>query len=106
MRSLNKSQAIRDYLATNPSATPTVIQKDLAKQNIHVGYSLISQVKYRGPTNRIRGAPNGRRSVYHPRAFGNGIAMSDLLAAKAAAVKFGGVTKLREAVEMVEKLTT
>ena len=53
-RKINMSQAIRDYLAKNPSAMSKDVQAALATRGIKVGYSLISQVKYKA-------APNAKR---------------------------------------------
>jgi hypothetical protein len=55
-RKVNKSQAIRDFLATNPSATATVIQEALARKGIQVDAALISQVKYTFSAGRPRPA--------------------------------------------------
>jgi hypothetical protein len=100
---LNKSQAIRDYLATNPSATPSVIQEALAKKGVKVGYSLISQVKYKSPTSngrrktkRAAGGRRGRRA--------EAVSMDLLLGAKAIADKMGGVARAKEALAMLERL--
>jgi hypothetical protein len=102
-RKINKSQAIRDYLATNPSATPSAIKEALAEKGIKVGASLISQVKYKpGVTKGKRkrramaGRPAGRR--------GEAVDIEMLVAAKAIADKLGGVARAKEALTLLERL--
>jgi hypothetical protein len=98
-RKLNKSQAIRDYLATNPTATPTVIKQALAKKGISVGDSLISQIKYRpsrGPARRGGDRPAGRR--------GQAVSLESLLAAKALAKRLGGIARAKQALSMLQRL--
>ena len=43
---LNRSQAIRDYLAKNPNANPKAIRAALKAKGIAVSESLASAVKY------------------------------------------------------------
>jgi hypothetical protein len=102
-RTVNKSQAIRDYLATNPNATPSVIHDALAKKGIKVGASLISQVKYKpGPSNgRRMGRPVAGRPA---RQRSEAVDVELLLGAKAIAEKLGGVARAKEALAMLERL--
>ena len=97
-RTINKSQAIRDYLQTNPGAPPSVIQEDLLRDGVKVGYSLISQVKYKGGGGRKakrRGA--GRQGPVK-------ISMDDLVSAKQIADRLGGVNRAKEALTLLERL--
>lgn len=56
---LNRSQAVRDYLAQNPTAGPAAIRAALRLKGILITTSLASAVKYakKGP-----GRPRGRRA--------------------------------------------
>jgi hypothetical protein len=97
-RTTNKSQAIRDYLQTHPDATPAVIQQELLRQGVDVGYSLISQVKYKGA-----GSKTGTRSGPGRRG-GINISMDDLVNAKQIADRLGGVERAKQALTMLERL--
>jgi hypothetical protein len=101
-RKINKSQAIRDYLAKNPSATPSVIQEALAKKGLTVGASLISQVKYK-PASKGRRKKRGRPA--RASASSRRIGLAQLVEAKALADKMGGVARARQALDMLAKLT-
>lgn len=94
----NKSQAIRDYLATNPDATPSVIQQDLQRQGIKVGYSLISQVKYKGG-----GARKTRRGG-RGRGRSPNISIDELVGAKQIADRLGGLDRAKQALSLLERL--
>ena len=97
-RTVNKSQAIRDYLKTNPAATPTVIQQDLLREGVKVGYSLISQVKYKGGGGRkAKGRGAGRKGPAN-------ISMDDLVSAKQIADRLGGVDRAKQALTLLERL--
>jgi hypothetical protein len=98
-KTINKSQAIRDYLAGNPAATPTVIQQDLQRQGIKVGYSLISQVKYKGGPGRkaTRGGARGRGRAPN-------ISIDELVSAKQIADRLGGVDRAKQALTLLERL--
>jgi hypothetical protein len=97
-RTINKSEAIREYLKGNPEATPTVIQQDLLRQGVKVGYSLISQVKYKGGgTRRVTRRGPGRRG-------GVNISMDDLVSAKQIADRLGGLERAKQALTMLERL--
>lgn len=108
-RSMNKSDAVREYLAQNPSASPVAVQQALKARGIVISASLASAIKYskRGP-----GRPRGRRPGRppgRPRAMGtagsNGqIRADDLIAAKRFAEQVGGIATARKALDLLERL--
>ncbi len=98
-KTINKSQHIRDYLGSHPEATPTVIQQDLLRQGIKVGYSLISQVKYKGGGARKATRRGGRR----PGRAAN-ISIDELVGAKQIADRLGGVDRAKQALTLLERL--
>jgi hypothetical protein len=102
-RTINKSQAIRDYLATNPNATPSVIREALENKGIKVGASLISQIKYKPGSShgRRRGRPAAARPARQGREAVN---IELLLGAKAIADRLGGVARAKEALAMLDRL--
>jgi hypothetical protein len=104
---VNKSQAIRDFLSTNPEATGSEITAALAKKGIKVSPGLASNVKYTsGPKRKKKTSKNkvvkrrlpGRRSASE-------LSANDLLAAKQLADQLGGIQEARRALDTLEKLT-
>ncbi len=103
-RKVNRSQAIRDYLASNPTATPSVIIGDLKKKGIKVSAALVSAVKY----HKSAGG-NGRRKKRRrgsTSANGRKVDFAQLVEAKSLADKMGGVDKAKSALDMLAKLMT
>jgi hypothetical protein len=97
-RRINKSQALRDYLARSPTATPSQIKQALAAKGIVVGDSLISQIKYRPPKSKSKRRP-GPTALHHGE-----ISLETLLVAKALAQRLGGVARAHEALFALQKL--
>ena len=103
---VNKSQAIRNYLATNPKAAANEITAALAKQGIKVSPGLASNVKYTSGPKRKKKA--GKKTVVKRRRPGKRsaaeLSADDLLAAKQLADQLGGIQEARRALDMLEKL--
>ena len=53
-KTVNKSAAIRSYIAKNPSAGPKAVQGALDKKGITVTESLVSQVKYASSSRKSK----------------------------------------------------
>jgi hypothetical protein len=102
-RKVNKSAAIRDYLSSNPSATPSTIIEDLKKKGLKVGASLVSQVKY----GQMKGKSGRRKPGRRAGASANGsrVDIDQLVQAKSLADKMGGVARAKEALAMLAKLS-
>ena len=99
------SQAIRDYLAANPSASPNDIVAGLKQQGITVSPGLASNVKYTSRSKAgKRGRPAGRRGPGRPRSGNGALTAADLIEAKRLADQLGGVEKVRKALEMIQEL--
>jgi hypothetical protein len=113
-RSSNKSDAVRDYLATNPTASPATVQQALKARGIIISASLASVIKYskRGP-GRPKGSGRGRAAAVATRRVGRPAASAsngslraeDLLAAKAFVDRVGGVAVARKAIELLVQLS-
>lgn len=58
-----RSQAIRDYLAKNPSASPRQVAEDLRKTGVVVSEGLVNNIKYGGKSKAKRKAGGGKRAV-------------------------------------------
>jgi hypothetical protein len=113
-RSSNKSDAVREYLAANPNASPATVQQALKAQGIIISASLASQIKYakRGPgrpkgSGRARAVATPTRRVGRPTAArSNGsLRAEDLLAAKAFVDRVGGTAAATKAIELLEQLS-
>jgi hypothetical protein len=106
-KTANKSQAIRDYLATNPKAAATEIVAALAKMGIKVSPGLASNVKFTSQSKRKKKA--GEKTVVKRRRPGKRsateLSLDDLLAAKQLANQLGGIGEARQALDTLEKLT-
>src|SRR5438876_539566 len=103
-KGVNKSQAIRDVLSSDPEAMPKAIMAELKKKGVVVSAALISAVKYNKATpakgRKKRGRPAGASSNGHRVDFDN------LVLAKNLAAKLGGVQQAQEALAMLSKLMT
>ncbi len=106
---VSKSQVIRNYLATNPNATPNKIVAALGKKGIKVSPGLASNVKYTsGPKRRLK-KKTGKKKVVKRRRPGRRsaaeLSANDLLAAKQLADQLGGIGEARRALDTLERLT-
>jgi hypothetical protein len=120
---VNKSQAVRDYLAQNPSATPNQIVAALKEQGIEISVGLASNVKYtsgkrRGKVRRRKVSLGGllggggatdtgsMGGMNGPRRGRPSLALStdDLLATKQLINKVGSAEKIRKALDLLEQL--
>ncbi len=98
-KKVNRSQAIRDFLAKDPGAMPKAIKVGLAKQGIRVSNSLVNAVKYgqpkQGPGKRER-QPGPR-----PKSAAGDTSFDALLSAKSLVDKLGGVRRAQQALDML-----
>ncbi|MBI3848468.1 MAG: hypothetical protein HY292_27870 [Planctomycetes bacterium] len=110
-RGINKSQAIRDFMAQNPSAGPSAIRTGLKAKGIVVTDSLVSAIKYskKRPskaTGRPVGRPRGKRLGRPPVSASNGqLRAEDLLAAKAFVDRVGGSAAALKALDLLAQLS-
>ena len=106
-RGVNKSQAIRDYLSTNPKATGNEITAALAKKGIKVSPGLASNVKYTSGPKRLK-KKTGKKRVVKRRRPGRRsaaeLSAKDLLAAKQLADQLGGIREVRRTLDTLERL--
>ncbi len=101
----SKSQAIRDYLAKNPGTSPKKIVEDLKAQGIDVSLGLANVVKYSSGRKAGR-----RKKVARGRSAGtrNGagpLTMEQLVETKRIADKLGGTARVRQALDVLDKLS-
>ena len=92
-----KSQAIRDYLATNKKAKASEVVAALAEKGISVSTPMVYSLKARKKmgTRRRKAEANGHTV---------GLSISNLLAAKKLVDTVGGIEQAREAINALAKL--
>src|SRR5690242_2677978 len=101
---VNKSQAVREVLATNPNMKPKDVVAALAAKGLKVNTPLVYFVKgqLKGKKGRRKqmqkqAAPAGSTVAATP--SGNGDALSTILKVKKLAGEVGGIKKLKALVE-------
>lgn len=60
---VNRSDAVRDYLAKHPGAAGTEVVAALKRDGISISASLVTKVKARDAKNGGRARPTGRRTI-------------------------------------------
>jgi len=109
----SRSEHIRDYLRSNPEASPKQIVEGLAEKGVKVSVGLASNVKYTsgpggsGKKKTVRkkakaGKPAGKKTA--GRRGSAGLTATDLLEAKHLADQVGGIQEARAALDALEKL--
>jgi len=113
-KDVNKSQAIREYLAANKDAKPIDVSKALTAQGVDVSPAFVSQIKLK--LKQAAGAPKKRpgrqkksettaaTSPAPSKSNGDSFQMADLLEAKRLVDKLGA-SKARAAVDLLTKLS-
>ena len=103
---VNKSQAIRDFMAANPDAAPKDVEAALAKEGIKVTAALVSTVKSNA---KAKGKPKkaaAKKKVAATKpAASDEISLSALLGAKKLAQQLGGVEAAKKAINALAQLT-
>jgi hypothetical protein len=104
---MNKSQAVRDYLASHPDAGPNAIREALAEKGIAISTSLASVIKYgsnkkkKGKPGRPKGSGRGARAG----RSASGLNIEALVDAKRMAERMGGIDAARTALDLLAKLS-
>lgn len=101
---VNRSAAIRGYLAEHAGASPSEIKSALAAQGIEVSDSLVSAVKYKQPKRgRKRKAKRGRKAATAKGRNGT-VSIANLVAAQALVRKAGGIDNASQALAVLKRL--
>jgi hypothetical protein len=101
---VNRSAAIRDYLAEHAGAGPSEIKSALAAKGIEASDSLISAVKYKRPKRgRKRKSKRGRKPAAAKTGGGN-VSVDNLVAAQALVRKVGGIDNANKALAVLKRL--
>jgi hypothetical protein len=126
---VNRTQAIKDYLAQNPDAMPKATAEDLQKQGVEVSAQHVSAVKHslkkeaeaapamappeeptpaeRAPRKKVRRKKVRRKKkvAAEPQAADDKISLSALKEAKKLAERLGGIEQAKEALSALAQLT-
>ena len=104
------SDAIRDFIAANPSATRPEIRDTLQSQGVPVSNSLVNAVFMKVKSG---GGKSARRSPGRPKAVarvaastssGGNMSAAELINAKQLVDQLGGIDKVRAALSLLEQL--
>ncbi|MEX2112840.1 MAG: hypothetical protein WD845_06610, partial [Pirellulales bacterium] len=98
---VNRSQAIRDYLATSGKASADEIKEALAKKGIEASDSLIKKLKYEKP-KRKRGKKRGRPAGATAKAAS--VSVESLVAANKMVNQLGGIAAAEKAIGILKRL--
>ena len=103
--SVNKSQAIRDYLYNHRDAKPAEVVAGLAKRRVKVSSAFVSTIKTRYQPGRKK-ASRRRKTTSRRRAVRRNdlVSVSELLQAKKLAAQLGGVERAQTALAALAKL--
>lgn len=97
-----RSQAVRDYLGENPSASPKEVVEGLRARGVKVKVTLVNSIKYKKPAKAVRRrAPSLRVAARMARA--TDLTVDRLLEVKRLADSLGGVDHVRRAIELLEQ---
>ena len=108
---INMSDAIRDYIAANPTASRPEIRNALQAQGVAVSNSLVNavfmKVKKGGGKSAKRGRPGRPKAAARaaaPASSGGNMSAAELINAKQLVDQLGGIGKVRDALALLEQL--
>jgi len=116
---VNKTQAIKDYLAKNPDAVPKAAAEELQKKGVDVSAQYVSVVKHKvkkeagiaaeqqAPKKPVVKKKVRRKKKAAPKkkAASDQISLSALKEAKKLAERLGGIEQAKEAISALAQLT-
>jgi hypothetical protein len=98
-----KSQAVRDYLSENPTASPKEVVEGLKAKGVKVKVTLVNSIKYKKPSKAgRRRTPSVRMAAR--RSSRSGVTVEQLLEVKRLADSLGGPEQVRQVLETLEQL--
>lgn len=97
-KKVNKSEAIRNYLKTNPEAGPKEVKEALGKQGIEVSDGLVSNIKHKLAN------PDGSKSSKGRQTRSTELTASELLQAVEVVNGAGGADSVRSVLDTCESL--
>ena len=110
-KSVNKSQAVRDYLSAHPDAMPKDVRAALAKEGIEVSRVLVSTVKNKvnkkvgtKQTAPVAAAPAALPAVERPTTNGGTITLEQVKKVAQAINTIGGFHRVTELLDVIKEL--
>jgi len=101
---VNKTQAVKDYLAANPGTGPKAVSEALKAQGIDIKPSYVSIIKFQSKKKRRGKAKAATGPSAAPAASSEGLSIELLVKAKKVAEALGGVEEARKAMDALAKL--
>jgi hypothetical protein len=102
---INKSQAVRDYMADNPRAKPKEIAEELTKKHgIEFTSGSVSTIRHQMKKRKGRRGRPGRPGRRPQQAAASKVNIADLVAAKKMAERLGGIEKTRQILNVLAQL--
>ncbi|MBS0266510.1 MAG: hypothetical protein JSS02_31550 [Planctomycetes bacterium] len=98
MKRGDRTQAVRDYLAEHPDATPKSVVAGLAEKGIKVKVTLVNSIKYKKPSGSVAGSSRVRAIA------GGSLGFEHLLEVKRLADAMGGTEQVRQALDALSQL--
>lgn len=108
-KSVNKSQAVRDFYATHPDAKPKDVVRGLAKKGIELNAQYVSVVRSNSKkksslTAGKVGRPTGCKASRA--ATGDSVSLDALLKFQEVVEEVGGIDKARAALTALDRLSS
>ena len=98
-----RSQAVREYLAENPQASPREVVEGLKAKGIKVKVTLVNSIKYKRPSKSGRRRTSTRRVAGRKNRLA-GATVERLIEVKRFADSIGGMDQVRHALDTLEQL--
>lgn len=102
-RKVNKTQAVKDFLAENPDAATNDVVAAMKKQRITVGANYVSTIRSKGKGKKKVAAK--KKAAPTKKAADDKISLSALKEAKKLAATLGGIEQAKEAISALAQLT-
>ena len=98
-----RTQAVREYLAENPQASPKAVVEGLKAKGVKVKVTLVNSIKYKKPAKAGRRRAPALR-VAARKARSAGVTIEQLIEVKRLADSLGGADQVRQALEALTQL--
>lgn len=104
-RKVNKSEAVRNYMAKNPNVGPSAVSEALSKRGVKVTPQQVSTIKNNAKNSAKRKTARGRKPSVMTIGAENGVLqVKDLMSAKVFADSVGGLEKAKGLLAALEEL--
>ena len=105
-RKVNKTQAVKDFLAENPDAATNDVVAAMKKQRITVSPNYVSTIKSNlKPKGKKKVVAKKKAAAEKQEATDDKISLSALKEAKKLAATLGGIEQAKEAISALAQLT-